>query len=109
MKNLIFMLEGSFREIAIPVIHGFSALIAANEFGRTKFEVRAMGEMHNMMKAALPASDFIHPVSEKATFHKDNYMLAKLDGLQQKYLARTSLPTPSTDPELMVREKRHQD
>jgi hypothetical protein len=108
IKNPIFMLEGSFREIAIPVIHGFSALIAANEFGRTKFLVRALAEMHNMMKAALPASEFIRPVDEQNFFHKDNYLLVKLEGLQQKFIARTASPTASSDPELVVREKKNQ-
>ena len=106
LRNPISILEGSFKEIAIPAIHGFSALVAANEFGRSQIFVRAMGEMHNNLKSALPASEFISPADEHTSYLQDNYLLAKLGTLQNKFIATLSPKIPSTNTVVIVREKK---
>jgi hypothetical protein len=106
LRNPISILEGSFKEIAMPAIHGFSALVAANEFGRSQIFVRAMGEMHNNLKSALPASELISPADEHTTYLQDNYLLAKLGTLQNKFIATLSPKIPSTNPVVIVREKK---
>jgi hypothetical protein len=107
LRNPISILEGSFKEIAISAIHGFSALVAASEFGRSQFKVRAMGEMHNTLKSALPVSELISPAVEETTYHQDNYLLAKLGTLQNKFIATLSPKILSTNPAVIVREKKN--
>lgn len=107
LRNPISILEGSFKEIAISAIHGFSALVAASEFGRSQFKVRAMGEMHNTLKSALPVSELISPAVEETTYHQDNYLLVKLGTLQNKFIATLSSKILSTNPEVIVREKKN--
>jgi hypothetical protein len=106
LRNPISTLEGSFKEIAISAIHGFSALVAASDFGRSQFKVRAMGEMHNTLKSALPVSELISTAVEETTYHQDNYLLAKLGTLQNKFIATLSPKIPSTNPVVIVREKK---
>jgi hypothetical protein len=106
LRNPISILEGSFKEIAISAILGFSALVAGIEFGRSQFLARAMGEMHNTMKSALPASELISPAVEETTHHQDNYLLVKLGTLQNKFIATLSPKILSTNPVVIVREKK---
>ncbi len=107
LRNPISSLEGSFKEIAISAILGFSALVAGSEFGRSQFLARARGEVHNPLKSALPSSELIGPADGQTNYGRDNYLLAKVDALQQRFMATLSPKIPSSDPNLVVREKKN--
>ena len=107
LRNPISSLEGSFKEIAISAILGFSALVAGSEFGRSQFLARARGEVHNPLKSALPASEFIRPANKETDYARDNYLLVKLGTLQNKFIATLSPKILSTNPVVIVREKKN--
>lgn len=99
VRNPISMLEGDFKEIAIPVVHGFSAVIAANEFGRTRFKVHALPEMHKRFISVLPGSEIIRSTTNSVM---ECDLEAKLGTLQQSFLAQLSPPPISTEPVIVA-------
>jgi hypothetical protein len=104
VRNPISMLEGDFKEIAIPVVHGFSAVIVANEFGRTKFKVHALPEMHKRFISVLPSSEIIRSTTN-AVMECD--LEAKLGTLQQSFLAQLSPQPISTEPVVVACKKKN--
>jgi hypothetical protein len=59
LRMPISILEGNYKGTAMA-LHGFSALIAENEFGKTSMKVRAMNAMQGIITNSVPQEAFLH-------------------------------------------------